>query len=77
MLTVLFTLINLIIMWWILHPFLALTYKVAIRNENSLLLFSATICSISMFSLCFLAPSFVFACLTIITILDQLCERVR
>ena len=73
--TALFILINLIIMWWVLNPFLALTYKVAIRNENFLLLLSATVCSISMFSLCFLAPVFTFSILMILTIIDKACER--
>ncbi len=75
--TALFILINLIIMWWVLNPFLALTYKVAIRNENFLLLLSATVCTMALFTMCFLAPGFVLTCLTIITIIDKACERVR
>jgi hypothetical protein len=75
--TSLIIILNIIIMWLIIAPILDITYKLAVQEENFALVLSATVCTMALFTMCFLAPVFTFSILMILTILDQLCERVR
>jgi hypothetical protein len=75
--TSLFIILNIIIMWLIIAPILDITYKLAVQEENFGLVLSATVCTMALFTMCFLAPVFTFSILMILTIIDKACERVR
>ena len=74
--TALFIILNIIIMWLIIAPILDITYKLAVQEENFGLVLSATVCTMALFTMCFLAPVFTFSILMILTIIDKACERV-
>lgn len=71
---ILLALINIIIMWIIINPFLSLTYKVAVEREDIKILSFALVCTACLFSVCVLAPMTSFCSLTLLTIMEQVHE---
>ena len=65
------SLLNMVIMWMIVKPFVDLSMSLALKEESMMLVLTTLMSLASLFSLCVLAPIPMFSTMTLLTIIDQ------
>jgi hypothetical protein len=65
------SLLNMVIMWMIVKPFVDLSMSLALKEESMMLVLTTLMSLASLFSLCVLAPIPMFSTMTLLTIMEQ------